>query len=185
MKFMRHAAHASGWVLAAILAHAGPAQASTFEFGTITSPSSLPMGNDGLFGAFADEFTFTVGAGQHVVFSSAFSTGFANKWSIDDMDGWLYRGPQLVEDGDAETVYLPEGFPERNVTFAPMVLGAGEYQLKVAGTEVPAYHDAHITGGYAGTVDFASVGAVPEPAGATLLLAGLATLFAVTRRRRR
>jgi hypothetical protein len=47
---------------------------------------------------------------------------------------------------------LPEGFPSRDVTFDPIVLGSGDYSLDIFGTATGP------TIGFTGTLGLAAVG---------------------------
>ena len=160
------------------------AQAATFDLGTINGPIARSVGNTGLLGPFEDSFTFTIGAGHTLSWSAFVSTGFNRRNQILDMDGELLgSGGGVLESGDATTEYMPEGWPSRNVTFGSIVLGPGDYVLKMTGTALSVYPGVPITGLYDGTVTFAAVSApVPEPTVGVLMLAGLGALW-LTRRR--
>lgn len=168
----------------AALAWAAPAKAADVDLGTVTSPTSLVFGNDGLLGPFADVFTFAIGTGDSFGFSAFLSTGFSNRWGILDMQAGLFSGGTQLLAGDAETVYLPEGFPSRDISFDSIVLGAGEYQLRVTGTATSFLSDVPITAGYQGSLDFAAATpAIPEPASVLLMALSLGILGLFARRR--
>jgi hypothetical protein len=159
-----------GAVAVAALGAAGPSQATTFALGTITSAASIPLFNSGLLGPFEDSYLFTVGADRPLTFSAFVTTGFNRRSQILDMDAELLGSGGLLEDGDAVTVYAPEGWPSRDITFAPFTLSAGDYVLKVHGTAKSVFPDVPITSQYEGTV---TVAAVPELETWALLLVGL------------
>jgi len=169
----------------AALAWAAPAKAADVDLGTVTSsPTSLVFGNDGLLGPFADVFTFAIGAGDSFGFSAFMSTGYSNRSGILDMQAGLFSGGTLLLAGDAQTVYLPEGFPSRDISFDSIVLGAGEYQLRVTGTATSFLADVPITAGYRGSLDFAAAPApIPEPASVVLMALSLGMLGLFARRR--
>ena len=168
----------------AALAWAAPVKAADVDLGTVTSPASLVVGNDGLLGPFADVFTFAIGAGDSFGFSAFLSTGFSNRSGILDMQAGLFRADSLLLAGDAQTVYLPEGFPSRDISFDSTVLGAGEYQLRVTGTATSFLSDVPITAGYQGSLDFAAApAAIPEPASVVLMALSLGMLGLFARRR--
>jgi len=153
---------------------AAPAKAADVDLGTITSPASLAVGHDGLLGPFADVFTFAIGAGDSFGFSAFISTGYSNRSGILDMQAGLFRADGLLQAGDAQTVYLPEGFPSRDISFDSMVLGAGAYQLRITGTATSFLSDVPITAGYQGSLDFsAAPAAIPEPASVLLMVLGM------------
>jgi hypothetical protein len=159
------------------------AQAATFDLGTINAPIDRHVGNTGLLGPFADSFTFTIGAGHELSWSAFVSTGFNRRSQILDMDGELWGSSGLLEAGDATTIYAPEGWPSRDVSFGSIVLGPGDYVLKMTGTAKSVFPEAPIWSLYNGTVSFAAVAApVPEPTVGMLMLAGLGALWLARRR---
>jgi len=169
---------------AAFIGVAVPAHATTFALGTITAPKSVPIEDSGLLGPFTDVFTFSIGAGDTFGFSSFAETGFARRYSIPDMQGYLFADDHLLATGDARTIFMPEGWPSREVRFAPLVLGAGDYQLKFTGTGTSAIPGSPIYSAYYGTVDFAAAPApVPEPQTFMLMALGLGVLGLLARRR--
>jgi len=152
------------------------AEAANFDLGTINGPIARHVGNTGLLGPFEDSFTFTIGAGHSLSWSAFVSTGFNRRNQILDMDGELLSsGGAVLEPGDATTVFAPEGWPSRDVSFGSIVLGPGDYVLKMTGTAKSVFDDVPIWGLYDGTVTFAAV-AVPEPQTWALMLAGLAAM---------
>jgi hypothetical protein len=78
-------------------------------------------------------------------------------------------------------VYAPEGWPSRDVSFDSIVLGPGDYVLKMTGTAKSVFPDVPISGLYDGTVTFAAV-AVPEPGVGVLMLVGLGAMGWARRR---
>ena len=168
----------------AAVAWAAPAKAADVDLGTVTSPTSLAVGNNGLLGPFADVFTFAIGAGDSFGFSAFISTGYSNRSGILDMQAGLYRADSLLQAGDAQTVYLPEGFPSRDISFDSIVLGAGAYQLRVTGTAMSFLPDVPITAGYQGSLGFVAAPApIPEPASVVLMAISLGMLGLFARRR--
>jgi len=152
------------------------AQAATFDLGTINAPIARHVGNTGLLGPFDDSFTFTIGAGHSLSWSAFVTTGFNRRNQILDMDGELWGSGVLLEGGDATTVYAPEGWPSRDVSFGSIVLGPGDYVLKMTGTAKSVFPDVPISGLYDGTVTFAAA-AVPEGSVGMLMLAGLGAMW--------
>jgi len=161
------------------------AEAATFDLGTINTPIARHVGNTGLLGPFEDSFTFTIGAGHSLSWSAFVSTGFNRRSQILDMDGELLgSGGAVLELGDATTVYAPEGWPSRDASFGSIVLGPGDYVLKMTGTAKSVFPDVPIWGLYDGTVTFAAA-AVPEPGEWALMGVGLAVLWGARRGVRR
>jgi PEP-CTERM motif-containing protein len=173
----------SGAALAALLACGGPAYATDVPLGSITAPISLAIGNSGLEGAFTDTYTFSIAASDSFSFDSFVSTGFSNRFFILDLAGALYAGATLLESGVGTTTYLPEGFPSRQVDFAALTLGPGDYTLAFTGTATSAFPG--ITSSYAGSVSFGPVAAIPEPSSWMLMLAAVPLLGVAVRRHRR
>ena len=168
---------------AAALCHAGAALAETFPLGVANSATSFAVGNEGLRGAFSDVFSFEIGAAAPLEFESFASTGFSNRWAIPDLHAELYSNGALLLSGLAQTIFTPEGFPSREVTFSPLVLGAGSYELLFSGTATSFDPGLPITSSYSGTITLAQVSAIPEPATVVLTGLGLVALIAVRRRR--
>ncbi len=166
----------------AAFCHAAPARATDFALGEISAPVSLAIGNAGLLGPFADAFSFSIGATDSFDFESFVSTGFSNRSAIPDMVGALYSGATLVANGLAETVVTPEGFPSRDITFASLALGAGDYRLVFSGTASPFDPGLPITSSYFGSVTFNAVTAIPEPSTYLLIAIGALALLAAIRR---
>ncbi|RQP24209.1 hypothetical protein DZC73_12890 [Albitalea terrae] len=166
------------WVVGAAFAALGvaaaPAQASTFWLGDVSSPKTLSWSRSGLLGPFDDHLLFTVTSSQPLVFSGFVSTGISRRSFILDMEGDLLQSDgSVLEAGDAQTVFTPEGWPSRDISFASFSLASGSYVLRIHGTETSAFPDVPITGQYTGTVSFAPV---PEVQTWAMLLVGLAAV---------
>jgi len=165
---------------------AAPAAAVDVDLGTISESVSLPIAHDFLLGAFSDTFSFSIGAGTAFDFEAMIDTGFWRRSGIPDLAGSLFTaGGSLLQMGDAQTRYMPEGWPARSVSFASMLLGTGAYRLIFTGTATSVYPDIPITSGYFGNVDFTATSApVLEPEIVALYAAGLVFVAATLRRRR-
>jgi len=174
--------HALAACAVAALCHPGAAFSSTFELGTANGPTTFAIGNEGLFGAFSDTFSFEIGVAGPFAFDSFASTGFSNRFGIPDLQAALYSNGQLLSSGLAQTVFTPEGFPSRNVSFAPLTLAAGSYELLFSGTAISLVPDVPLTSAYAGSVNLTPVTAVPEPSTVALMALGVVTLVALRRR---
>ena len=161
---------------------AGPAWAADFPLGEIGAPVSLAIGNAGLLGPFSDTFSFSIGATDSFEFESFVSTGFSNRSGIPDMAAALYSGGTLVSDGLAETVLTPEGFPSRDITFASLPLGPGDYRLVFSGTAIAFDPGLPITSSYFGSATFNAVAAIPEPSTTLLMSMGVLALLMAVRR---
>lgn len=171
--------------LVAILAMPLHAHAGSFALGAVSSPVSLTVSNSNLLGAFSDTYSFSIVPGHAFEFDSFLSTGFSNRSFILDMQAALYGEDGLLQSGNAATVTMPEGFPSRNIDFDLLVLDAGNYELRVAGTATSAFPDAAITVAYAGSMDFMPLTSpIPEPTSVALMSVGLALLGFIVRRRR-
>jgi hypothetical protein len=158
--------------LLATIAATGEAHATLIPLGSFSAPATIPVGDSGLGGSFDDSFTFSIDAGTSAIFSAFLSTGFSNRAFILDMEASLSSGGQPVEPGNATTVFLPEGFPSRNVSFDQILLGSGDYTLEVVGTGTSVFPGP--TSGYSGTITL-DPGPPPidEPTTVSLLLAAL------------
>lgn len=162
---------------AAALMVATPARAADFDLGTLTSPTTLAFGHDGLLGAFTDVFSFSIGAGDSFDLLTFVSTGYSRRSGILDMQASLFSGDTLLLAGDAQTRYLPEGFPSRDISFESITLGAGDYRLQITGTAQSFLTDVPITSGYQGSIDITTAAtAIPEPSTLALLALGLGVL---------
>lgn len=163
----------------AALCHAAPARATDFALGEIVAPVSMAIGNAGLLGPFSDAFSFSIGATDSFEFESFVSTGFSNRHAIPDMIAGLYStNGALIANGLAETVVTPEGFPSRDITFASLALGPGDYRLVFSGTAIAFDPGLPITSSYFGSVTFNAVTAIPEPS--TYLLMSIGVLAVLT-----
>ena len=179
---------AAGTVLAALTTLSAPAaHAADIDFGTITAPVSLPLIHDASLGAFTDTYSFSIGAGASFDFSALADTGFGRRSGILDLAGSLFdAGGALLEAGDAQTRYLPEGYPTRSVSFASLLLGAGAYRLVFTGTAASFVPELPIGAGYTGNLDFTAAAApVPEPEIVALYGLGLIAIGALVRARQR
>lgn len=165
----------------AALCHAAPARAADFALGEIVAPQSLAIGNAGLLGPFSDAFRFSIGATDSFEFESFVSTGFSNRSGIPDMVAALYSGGALIANGLAETVLTPEGFPSRDITFASLALGPGDYRLVFSGTAIAFDPGLPITSSYFGSVTFNAVTAIPEPSTRLLMSIGVLALLTAIR----
>ena len=160
-----------------------PARATNVDLGTVVTPASLVFGNDLLLGAFTDVFSFSIDAGTSFDVSSLLSTGYSNRSGILDMQASLFSGSTLLLEGDAATSRSPEGFPSRDISFAAITLGNGDYHLKVHGTATSFLPDVPITAGYLGSIDFvAATAPIPEPSTWLLMAFGLGALGLAMRR---
>jgi len=172
---------------ASLLAGVSAAQAADIDFGTIAAPVSLPLIHEASLGAFTDTYSFSIGAGASFDFAALADTGFGRRSGILDLAGSLFdAGGALLEAGDAQTRYLPEGFPARSVSFASLMLGTGSYRLVLTGTAASFLPDIPITAGYTGSLDFTAAAApVPEPEIVALYGLGLIAIGALVRARQR
>lgn len=175
--------HALAACAVAALCHPGAAFSATFELGTANGPTTFAIGNEGLFGAFSDTFSFEIGASGPFAFDSFASTGFSNRFGIPDLQAALYSNGQLLSSGLAQTVFTPEGFPSRDISFAPLTLAAGSYELQFSGTATSLVPDVPLTSAYAGSINLAPITAIPEPSTVALTALGVVTLIALRRRR--
>lgn len=154
----------------------GTAEAGIIPLGSFSGPATASIGDAGLDGPFADDFTFTIAPGAPLLFSASLSTGFTNfLFDIPDLAGMLLDGATPVEAGTATTTHRPEGFPSFNLAFDPVALGPGNYSLDVTGTAIPAFPGP--TAGFDGAITLAAAPVImAEPASLSLLLTGLAAL---------
>jgi len=166
----------------AALCHAAPVHAADFALGEIAAPVSLAIGNAGLLGPFSDAFSFSIGATDRFEFESFVSTGFSNRGAIPDMIGTLYSNGAVLASGLAQTVTLPEGFPSREITFAPLQLVPGDYRLVFSGEAISFDPSISFTSGYTGSVTFSPMAAIPEPSTTLLAAVGLLALLLAVRR---
>jgi hypothetical protein len=149
------------------------AGATTISLGQVSSATTLDFSSSDLSGAFEDFYRFTIDDGKSFDVSSFASTGFVTRYGIDDFSGAIVDADDVLALGTASTRNSPEGFPAYDLTFDPIMLGAGDYELRLSGTAFGAFPG--ITAAYDGTISFAAAtSAVPEPG--SLALVGLALL---------
>jgi len=175
-------------VALAAVCHTTPALATDFALGEISAPTAFSLGNDGLLGAFSDVYSFSIAAANAFEFESFVSTGFSRRNAIPDMVAALYSiggsSESLVANGFAQTVLLPEGFPSREITFAPLALGPGDYRLVFSGEAISFDPEIAFTSSYSGLASFSAVSAIPEPATYWLLSIGTLALLIAARPRK-
>ena len=170
--------------LLATMAATGGAHATVIPLGSFSAPATIPVADSRLVGSFEDSFTFAIDAGTSAIFSAFLSTGFSNRAFILDMEASLSSGGQLVEPGDATTVFLPEGFPSRDVSFDQILLGSGDYTLDVVGTGTSVFPGPNSS--YSGTITLdPAPPPIDEPTTLGLLLAGLSVTAWLGARRSR
>jgi hypothetical protein len=149
----------------------GTAQAVTVDMGEIVPPLSLQIYQYSPEGPFLDRFTFAIVADEPLMFSSFVTTGFSNRFSISEFRGELFSDGVLLDTGDAQTTYMPEGFPAHSVNFDTLLLGRGDYELRFSGTAYSFWPNEQFGAAYGGSAEFRAAQEVPEPL--TLWLAGL------------
>jgi hypothetical protein len=167
---------ASAAMAAVALTAAGGANAALIDLGPITT-NLTTFGGYAAPGAFLDVFTFTVpanGGSSYAVtnFSllpSVFSAAFASLALVSNPDGVVGSG----DDAIVASALAATGSPALSLSFGASAGGA--YYLAVSGVSTgPA------GGIYNGAI---SVTAVPEPETYAMMLAGLAALGFLARRR--
>ena len=171
-------------VLAAVVM-SGSAQAAIISLGEVVSPVVFDIRNEGLLGNFEHQYTFSIAPGHTFDFTAFISTGFSNRFGVDDFTGSLFGGENLLFSVDAVRRTTPEGFPSFDLLFSPFALAAGDYSVVVTGDAFGAFEG--ITASYTGNLSFAAAaGNVPEPGTIILFLVGLMGLRLViaTRNRR-
>lgn len=165
--------HMKTLALAAALAlTAGASFADTFNGPLDLSDGNGSFGRDNAIGAFLDTYTFTL-AGDFLVSSTASSAAAG----AQDLD----YSSLLIKNAADATVATFQGNLGTDLnefyTLPSMLLGAGDYRLVVTG--VNSLTQASYTGNLA---IFAAP--IPEPQTYALLLAGLAAVGFVARRRK-
>lgn len=178
-------------IAAALLAGLGSAaQADTFDKGALDGgaigATGFSLTNEaGVLGAFTDVFTFTIAEGDWFSMDAHVQVGPSRRTWIDDLDGQLFAGSNLLADAPGVSTSTPEGFPIRTVDFPPLILGAGDYRLTLTGTGGVAFPDTTMRAGYDGLANFTAVAApIPEPETWALMGAGLLGVAVLARRRR-
>lgn len=154
------------------------AQAGTVTLGEVAAPLWWPIDQATHNGPVSDRFTFSIAGDDPLWFSAFVSTGYSKYSHIGDLEGRLFRDDELLVTGDAQTLILddPYGVPARQVTFEPVRLGGGDYELRFSGTSTSAWGD--IGSGYRGQAEFEPSSPVPEPPSLALAGLGLAALLA-------
>jgi hypothetical protein len=161
-----------GLVATLLIGLHGTANAVIVPLGEISLPGSFAVQNGGLLGEFTDQYTFSIAAGNAFDISAFISTGFSNRYGIDDLVGSLYQGSALLFSADAVIHTLPEGFPSTDLTIAPFSLGAGDYRLVLTGNAFGVFEGP--TASYSGHISFdAGSTSVPEPETLFMFITGL------------
>ncbi|HTD90538.1 MAG TPA: hypothetical protein VK663_07735 [Burkholderiales bacterium] len=169
-------------VLAALVM-SGPAQAAIISLGQVVSPVVFDIANGALLGNFEDRYTFSVAPGHTFEFAAFASTGFSNRFGIDEFAGSLFAGENLLISVDAVRRTTPEGFPSDDLLFSPLALAAGDYSVVLTGDAFGAFEG--ITASYSGNLSFApAAGNVSTPGTLVLLMAGLMGLVIAIKNRR-
>jgi hypothetical protein len=166
------------FVIALLIGLSGAAQATSFTLGNVSGPTALAIGNNKGPGPFTDLYFFSIDPGVLLDVSAFVTTGFSRISFILDLDGTLNGAAGVIVNGDAHTVFAPEGFPKRDVIFATTPLGPGNYVLKLFGTATAAFPGP--TSSYSGNIQFA---ATPLPGALLLMLTALAGIGVLGRLR--
>lgn len=171
-----------GLVATLLIGLHGTANAVIVPLGEISSPSSFAVQNGGLLGEFTDQYTFSIAAGSAFDISAFISTGFSNRYGINDLVGSLFQGSTVLFSANAVIHTLPEGFPSSDLTIAPFLLEAGDYRLVLTGNAFGVFEGP--TASYSGDISFAAAStSVPEPETLLLFITGLIGAAATARSR--
>ncbi|MET0350856.1 MAG: FxDxF family PEP-CTERM protein [Rhizobacter sp.] len=173
------------------LTAAAPARADPFNLGPVSAAQTCTLANNGLAtGWINDIYTFTVAEGTSFDFTGVVSNIFGrNLTGSANLGSTLYSNdPSFVQVAVGSTVPTDSsGFTfERSATYAPTVLGAGEYGLYVTGLIGTGGFAPAVPASYSGQITFGNIAApVPEPETWALMALGLVGVGAAARRKSR
>jgi hypothetical protein len=163
----RHSKILFALLAAFVVGFSGGAHATSFNLGSVSGPTVLPVGYGKLPGPFTDHYFFSIDPGASLVFSALVTGDTWRHGYFSDFDGTLSDASGVILDGDSLYYHTQNPYPYFQVAFPNTLLGPGQYHLSIFGT---AGSDVDSFTSYSGQITLA---ATPLPPSMLLMLTAL------------